>query len=337
MPTTVFFSWQADHPQAECKRFIDGALRQAVHRLSRESNVEDAVRDLTLDRDTSGIPGTPPIVETIFRKISQAAVFVPDLSYVAARADKRSSPNPNVLIELGWALRSLGHSRIVPVMNVAYGKPTADALPFDLQHLRHPILYECRSNTDSQARKNISLKLAAAFEKRLKNVFSDDELNSLGGWWVYALRAHLDDEKTEEVVGIFKLIEAEAGAEIREGEAFFIVEGKLSSRGRWSSDFVKVGKSKVRSLFHMETSRGPAAGSKSRNPFRYEGILSLERTERSPLVGSAVFRGYFQDIDERATIKGPVYAEKLKRAHSSNNQAADLARRHGVDILNQLD
>jgi Molybdopterin-binding domain of aldehyde dehydrogenase len=50
-------------------------------------------------------------VETIFRKIDKAAAFVPDLTLVSERRDGRPTPNPNVLIEYGWALKSLGHGR----------------------------------------------------------------------------------------------------------------------------------------------------------------------------------------------------------------------------------
>jgi hypothetical protein len=51
--------------------------------------VEEAVRDLSVDRDTKDVPGSPPIVDTIFREIDNAAVFVPDLTFVGDRLDGR--------------------------------------------------------------------------------------------------------------------------------------------------------------------------------------------------------------------------------------------------------
>lgn len=46
----------------------------------------------------------------------------------------RSSPNPNVLLELGYAVSQLGWDRIVMVMNTAFGDVTQ--LPFDLRGRR---------------------------------------------------------------------------------------------------------------------------------------------------------------------------------------------------------
>jgi hypothetical protein len=133
MPSTIFFSWQADTKTRSGRNFIERALTRAASRISEDTEVEEAVREgLTVDRDTMGVAGSPPIVETIFRKIDQAAVFVPDLTFTGKRLDGRPTPNPNVLVEYGWALKSLGYGRIVPVMNIAHGDPIADAMPFNM-------------------------------------------------------------------------------------------------------------------------------------------------------------------------------------------------------------
>src|SRR5207302_8308720 len=113
---------------------IERALERAASRTGDDTSVEEAIRDLSIDRDTKDVPGSPPIVDTIFQKIDKAAVFVPDLTFVGHRLDGRPTPNPNVLIEYGWALKSLGHARIVPVMNTAFGQPSADTMPFNLHH-----------------------------------------------------------------------------------------------------------------------------------------------------------------------------------------------------------
>jgi hypothetical protein len=126
MALTVFFSWQVDRSDGGERRLIEDALGDAMRRVMRDANIEPAIREegLEVDRDTKGVPGTPPIVDTIFAKIDKAAIFVPDLTFVATRADGRPAPNPNVLIEYGWALKSLTHARMMPVMNTHYGKPT---------------------------------------------------------------------------------------------------------------------------------------------------------------------------------------------------------------------
>lgn len=176
MSSTVFFSWQADTPTRGGRNFVERALHQAAGRISDDTTIEDAIRELTVDRDTKGIPGSPPIVETIFRKIDKAAVFVPDLTFVSYRADGRPTPNPNVLIEYGWALKSLGHGRIVPVMNTAFGQPSAETMPFNLHHLRHPILYHCPVDASDETRKQTRLKLARQLEDALRAVLTGNEL-----------------------------------------------------------------------------------------------------------------------------------------------------------------
>ncbi|MBN2313940.1 MAG: hypothetical protein JXM79_08410 [Sedimentisphaerales bacterium] len=163
MATTVFYSWQSDHPNRTNRTFIEEALEAALRKISLDGEIQEAQRDepLTLDKDTKGIPGIPPIADVIFEKISIAAVFVPDLSFVGNTADGRLLPNPNVLIEYGWALSTLGRSRIVPVINVAFGAANTETLPFNMRHLRHPISYELKVDTPLEKRKEVKAKLVA--------------------------------------------------------------------------------------------------------------------------------------------------------------------------------
>jgi hypothetical protein len=175
MSNTVFFSWQADRPISEGRTFLERALERAVGQIGADTTIEEAARELELDSDTKGVPGSPPIVETIFRKIDQAAVFVPDLTFIGIRPDGRPTPNPNVLIEYGWALKALGHGQIVPVMNTAFGEPTLDAMPFDMRHLRNPIQYCCPTGASEETRKHARDGLAKALEHHIRNVLVSDE------------------------------------------------------------------------------------------------------------------------------------------------------------------
>jgi hypothetical protein len=175
MPNTVFFSWQVDTPSRECRNFIERALQRAVNRIGEDATIEEAVRELKVDQDTKGVPGSPPIVETIFRKIDNAAIFVPDLTFVGMRADGRPTPNPNVLIEYGWALKSLTNARIVPVINIAFGAPSAESMPFDMRHLRNPITYNCPNDLTDDARRQVRERLTVELERALRAVFDSDE------------------------------------------------------------------------------------------------------------------------------------------------------------------
>lgn len=86
MPQTIFFSWQADRPSENGRNLIGKALKKALKLLKTDADVVSVVRDeLVVDSDTKGVPGSPPIVDTIFQKISDAAIFVPDLTFVGTR------------------------------------------------------------------------------------------------------------------------------------------------------------------------------------------------------------------------------------------------------------
>lgn len=141
MPDSIFFSWQADTPASTGRNFLLGALKLACRHLREDTTIDQAVRDLKVDRDTQGEAGHPPIVDTILRKIDGARVVVADMTFVAKRRGGERCPNPNVLIEYGWALKRHTHTGLVLVMNTAYGKPSAKTLPFDLRHMRHPTCY----------------------------------------------------------------------------------------------------------------------------------------------------------------------------------------------------
>ena len=128
----IFWSWQNDSNPKANRHFIREALAQAVERAGNELGLEDAERP-ELDHDTKNTAGMVEITSTILRKISNSAVFVADLTPIGRTSDGKALPNPNVLIELGWALSELGEGRLIPVLNTADGwKP--DDLPFDIRH-----------------------------------------------------------------------------------------------------------------------------------------------------------------------------------------------------------
>jgi hypothetical protein len=164
---TVFYSWQSDTPSKANRNFIEKALREALKRLHSDATVEPALREasLELDKDTQGVAGSPPITETILAKIAGCTVFVADLTFVGqsleamtrASGKPRLFPNPNVLIEYGYALKCHTHGALVGILNSAYGQPDAANLPFNLRHLRRPITYHLAESSDAGA--------AAEFEK----------------------------------------------------------------------------------------------------------------------------------------------------------------------------
>ncbi len=150
MASTVFFSWQDDTPTNIGRNFIKDVLDVVRKQLAADFSLDEAFRDVEIDSDTKDVPGHPPIVEAILKKIDATDVFVADLTFVGQRLDKRPTPNPNVLIEYGYALKSRSHERTVLIMNEAYGEASRATLPFDLGHMRFPIRYNLPENPSAE-------------------------------------------------------------------------------------------------------------------------------------------------------------------------------------------
>lgn len=181
MPQHIFYSWQSDTSTRTGRNLIERALEQAIATLAADAAIEPADRDrpeLAIDRDSIDVPGQPPLVETIFGKIDTAAIFLADLTYVASRADGRLMPNPNVLLEYGWALKARSWRRIISVMNVAHGDPAEHALPFDLQHFKWPIQYDCPDDADQAMRAAARTHLKGVFVKALRAILSDEAIQA---------------------------------------------------------------------------------------------------------------------------------------------------------------
>lgn len=143
MAFKIFYSWQSDLPGETNHLFIQNALNVSVSQLA----TGDISIDPVIDRDVLGLSGSPDINRAILDKIALADAFVADVSIVGAMempASKkmRHFPNPNVLVELGYALRAIGERRVILVMNTAFGVP--DSLPFDLRSKR-ALGYDLRS------------------------------------------------------------------------------------------------------------------------------------------------------------------------------------------------
>lgn len=163
MSLNIFYSWQSDLPNKLNRGFIREALDEAVRAINADLGVEEAVR---VDQDTIGVPGSPPIAETILRKIENCAVFVPDVSFVCGMVEGRRSPNPNVMIEYGYALKVCGDPRLIPVFNEAFGD--WEKLPFDMRHKRRPILFNVSEDLPSEDRLSVRKELAKKLEAALR-------------------------------------------------------------------------------------------------------------------------------------------------------------------------
>lgn len=149
MRRTVFYSWQSDLPNSTNRSFIESCLKLVISKVGQK---EPLSVELAIDRDTKDTPGTPEIVDTIFKKIDDCCLFIADISIINKTSESRKCPNPNVLVELGYAAKSIGWERIICIYNKDFG--SFEDLPFDLRQ-RRPLAYSLEDNTKDKVRNNI--------------------------------------------------------------------------------------------------------------------------------------------------------------------------------------
>lgn len=138
MTIKVFYSWQSDINAKYNRYFQLDCLKLAAKKISRELELKEPIRE---DHDTKGVTGSPDIASTILLKIENSDIFIGDITFIAFSKHKRALSNPNVLIELGYAMHAVGDERVINIINTAFGEPK-DNIPFDLAHKRWPITYQ---------------------------------------------------------------------------------------------------------------------------------------------------------------------------------------------------
>ena len=148
-PCTIFYSWQSNVKAS--RNFISDCLKRLPQKLKDLSAVE-------ISRDTEGLAGAPNIGDAIYDKIDHADIFVADVTIINSESTGRKTPNPNVLIELGYAIKALGWNRIILLFDRDFG--TVEELPFDVNHQRMTS-YSLEEETKAQARDTIINHIAA--------------------------------------------------------------------------------------------------------------------------------------------------------------------------------
>ena len=135
-------------------------LKNALKDLEHETRIY-----MDFDRDTFGTNGSPDIIQTIFDKIDRSVLFVCDISIISNVKEKKV-PNPNVLIELGYAASKLGWDRIICLFDSNTGR--IEDLPFDLRQKRITIF----DPSNPKEKKRISEIL----KQNIKDLFIEGKL-----------------------------------------------------------------------------------------------------------------------------------------------------------------
>lgn len=159
-PQKVFYSWQSSLPNKTNRNLIKDSLEKALKEINKELSVDERIE---LDSDTKNTVGSPDIVHTIMNKIDNSDIFIADVSII-----KGTTPNPNVMLELGYALKTLGDKKIIMLFNDAFGN-TKD-LPFDLGFKRQ-MIYSCTENDNIP---EVRIKLISNLKNALTAILRDD-------------------------------------------------------------------------------------------------------------------------------------------------------------------
>jgi len=116
---------------------------------------------------------TPDIPNTVFNKIAdEIDIFISDITIInkkhpTSANNLRLTPNPNVLLELGFAASAILWDNIICVMNIAYGLP--NELPFDMRY-RKPINFNVPQDCDNKTKESEKEKLTEEFEKTIRSL-----------------------------------------------------------------------------------------------------------------------------------------------------------------------
>lgn len=123
----VFYSWQDDSPKKTNKIAIRAALQTIANDIE---SAEDKLK-VDIDEATKRVSGSPNIFEKIIDKIKNCDAFVADISFPLSGV---KTPNPNVMLELGFAVAYLGWERIILLFNTEFG--IVEDSPFDVRQNR---------------------------------------------------------------------------------------------------------------------------------------------------------------------------------------------------------
>jgi hypothetical protein len=150
----IFYSWQEDINPKINKYYLKDCIEKAIKEINKNNKF-----NISLDRDTYRVSGSPDIIDEILKKISNSDIFIADISIINKNKFKvfkqrKMTPNPNVLFELGFAVSKLGWNRIICLTNLEFGK--IENLPFDIRKNRVTKFKNSAKNHSSPNSKNQS-------------------------------------------------------------------------------------------------------------------------------------------------------------------------------------
>lgn len=175
------------------KQFITSAID-----IVRAKFKTDGI-NLILTYGFKGIPGTPLLIEEMLKQSENSDMVLVDLTYTSSKnwhnsrrykifkkeirifpsIEDKLSPNPNVLLETGYAWAQKGYHRTLVIMNSAFGSP--EHLPVDLKGFRWGITYKL-NETNYKERNSIRKTLANDLYRAFKEAIDSESSYQRGKW-----------------------------------------------------------------------------------------------------------------------------------------------------------
>ena len=206
----IFFSWQSDIKIN--RNLIEKALRKGYCKC-KDIGVFNIISDA---RDKTG---APDIAQELFDKIALSNIFVADLTIVNksiisrmlnVRTTKRYTPNPNVMLETGYAYHVLGDEKVLLLYNSDYCK--AEELPFDINHKR---VIEFNKNNINRVTEGIEKTIRSLNNNnKLYNSYIDEKLRR-PEFDVRFNKGTMEDDDNEEYFNHIKLLNIDETGNIK--------------------------------------------------------------------------------------------------------------------------
>ena len=161
---TIFYSWQSDIKKN--KNVIQTCIEKAIKEVKKNFNKEINLK-INIDRDTKNRSGSPAISSTIFQKIDMSDIFICDVTLVNKNwynnfFKYRLSPNPNVLVELGYAINKVGWERVICINDLDFS--SIEELPFDIRGHRITTFNSSENNFKENLKSQLVIALKAIIE-----------------------------------------------------------------------------------------------------------------------------------------------------------------------------
>lgn len=166
LKVNIFYSWESDLPNNKNRSLIQDVLNK-VKEIILSENIN--VTNVEIISDSRGECGTPELVSSIFNKIDSCDIFVGDISIINADCKCRMTPNPNVLLELGYASHAIGWNKLICIFNKEFAQ--IEDLPFDIRS-RKPIVYNTQ-NEITLTKNKLMKDVVYSISNIINNTISD--------------------------------------------------------------------------------------------------------------------------------------------------------------------